>query len=360
MSTVCIACGGTGGHLFPGLAVAEEFRRRGHEVRLMISEKPVDQRVLRAYPDYETVRLPVIGWPGLRLRLFAFAWKFAKAYWLCRQEISQTKPLAVIGMGGFLCAPPLLAAAHKGVRSYLHESNSMPGRVTRLLASRLTRVFTGFESINRRLKGASTSYVGTPVRPSLQKQDRAGALAKLGLDPAKSTMLVMGGSQGARGLNTLAAEAWKKLSPEGWQLVHLAGEADFERLSNEYKSSGVTAKVVPFLDEMEVAYSSADLIVARSGASSITEITAFGLPSVLVPYPYAADDHQTCNAQELVRTGAAVCVQEKDSTPESFAGVMEALMEDSEKRSAMSKASASMFIQDSAKKIVEEVEHEIA
>ncbi|MFH1066731.1 MAG: UDP-N-acetylglucosamine--N-acetylmuramyl-(pentapeptide) pyrophosphoryl-undecaprenol N-acetylglucosamine transferase [bacterium] len=360
MARIGIACGGTGGHLFPGLALAEEFERLGHHVRLYISEKPVDAEVMKSYPQFESVSLPVIGWAGMIHSPF-FLLRFILAYRQCLGEMKVFEPHAMIGMGGFLSAPPLLAALKQSIPAYLHESNSIPGRVTRWFAPRMTRVFLGFEECARHLPSAPVLATGTPVRQSLKKMSKESAAKMLSVETGK-TLVVMGGSQGARSLNTLVLQAapllghdWKK-----WQVIHLAGMNDVERVENAYRELDIKAKVLPFCDEMEAVYSLADLVVARSGAASLSEIAHYALPSLLVPYPNAVDDHQAKNAEIFMWRSAARCLDERIASAKQFARELHSLMQDEAARRRMTEQVKSVFPEDTTSRIVKEVSYAFA
>lgn len=362
MTMIWIACGGTGGHLFPGLAVAQELRRRGHSIRIFLSNKPVDEQAMKAYPEFESVKLPTVGWPGLSFRIFSFVWNFFLAYRQCLRDIGEKAPNAVIGMGGFLSAAPLLAAAKRNIPAYLHESNAIPGRVTRWLAPKMTQVFLGFKECEHYLGDSNNRVTGTPVRESLRKMSALDAARVLGLDEDKKTLAIMGGSQGARGLNMMMLGAAEFLNEEWqhWQILHLTGARDAEQAAQRYKELGIRAKAMTFCDTMEAVYSLADLVVARAGAASLTEMAMYGLPALLVPFPSAADDHQTRNAEIFVAHGAAKYLSERSSEARDFGRELRALMRDDVARSQMSESMKNLFVADAAGRIAKEVEYAIA
>ncbi|MDX6767685.1 MAG: undecaprenyldiphospho-muramoylpentapeptide beta-N-acetylglucosaminyltransferase [Candidatus Methylacidiphilales bacterium] len=355
---ICIACGGTGGHLFPGLAVAEELRRSGHQVRLYVSNKEIDRRALAAYPEFERVALPVLGWPGLGPRTPSFFVAFWKAYRQSVAELREYTPDAVLGMGGFTSAPILLAASRRRIPTLLHESNAIPGKVTRWMASRSTRVLLGFSECAAHLEASVLKVTGTPVRSTLKVMDRREAAAEWGLDPDRFTIAVMGGSQGAAGLNRLVARAaaeWKNLSDK-IQIIHLAGPQDVNLLHYNYQRDGIRAEVRDFCDRMETVYSLADAVVARSGASSLTELAFYRLPSFLVPYPHAAEDHQTRNAQAYAKGGAARVARENDEGSSALARWIRELMEEPGRREVMASAAGKFQTGGAAARVAREVE----
>lgn len=358
MARIGIACGGTGGHLFPGLAVAERLRASGHQVRLYVSNKEIDRRALSAYPDYEHVALPGVGWPGFGLRTLGFVRAFWRAYRASVEEIRQFKPDAILGMGGFTSAPLLLSASRRKVPTLLHESNAIPGKVTRWLAPRSSRVLLGFSECAAHIDATSVHVTGTPVRGTLRVVDRTEAAAFWNLDPSKFTLAVMGGSQGAAGLNKLVARAAAEWKGEAalLQVIHLAGPQDVDLLTYNYQRDGIRAEVRAFCDNMEMVYSLADAVVARSGASSLTELAYYRLPSLLVPYPHAAEDHQMRNAEIYAKNGAAKVVRESDLAAEEVARWVVELLRDPDQRRTMAASAGAMHPGDAAALVAKEVE----
>jgi UDP-N-acetylglucosamine--N-acetylmuramyl-(pentapeptide) pyrophosphoryl-undecaprenol N-acetylglucosamine transferase len=360
MARIGIACGGTGGHLFPGLAVAERLRAAGHEVRLYVSAKDIDRQALQPYPEYKSLALPVIGWPGLGLKTPQFFLCFLKAYQMATAELRDYRPEAILGMGGFTCAPMLLSARVRRIPTLLHESNAIPGKVTRWLAPRMSAVLLGFSECAAHVEATSLKITGTPVRTSLRRVDRSAAAAHWGLDsdPQVMTLAVMGGSQGASGLNRMlnrAAAEWSALA-DRMQIIHLAGPKDVELLELNYRRAGIKAVVRSFCDSMEMVYSMADLAVARSGAASLTELAFYGIPSVLVPYPFAAEDHQTRNAEVFHKKGAALLVSESDEGAVILAREVRELWLNRERRANMAEHTRQLDVPDAAETVAKEVE----
>jgi UDP-N-acetylglucosamine--N-acetylmuramyl-(pentapeptide) pyrophosphoryl-undecaprenol N-acetylglucosamine transferase len=324
---VAIACGGTGGHLFPGLAVADELKKRGCYITLLISPKDVDQQAVKSAKGFEIFTLPAVGLQNRNY--FSFGLSFWKSSCAARKIFKQRKPDAVLAMGGFTSAPPVLAARKFGAKTFLHESNTIPGRANRFLARFVDEAFVGFSEAAARLRARKVSVTGTPVRPQFQPRDAAECRAALGLEPNCPTILVMGGSQGASGLNEMVLSALPLLAGKNWQWLHLTGANDFEKVKVAYAAQKLKAVVRPFLAEMGLALGAATISVSRSGASSLAEIAAMRLPSLLVPFPAAADNHQFFNASAFEKTGAAKLLEQKDSTPEKVAALLRGLIEDS-------------------------------
>ncbi|MFZ4483607.1 MAG: undecaprenyldiphospho-muramoylpentapeptide beta-N-acetylglucosaminyltransferase [Chthoniobacterales bacterium] len=349
-----IACGGTGGHLFPGLAVAEVLREKGHEILLFVSEKAVDARALRGHPDLRAVRLPSIGLPPLLSpAIFTFFRRLVASLRQCGAVYRADRPDAVLGMGGFTSLAPLMAARWLGIPAFLHESNAIPGKANRLAARFCREVLLGFGVCAPHFADRPTQVTGTPIRRELAANvpTPTEARRKLGLAPDRRTILAMGGSQGATGINTLMAEAAAGLSAAELQVVHLAGESGVETVRAAYAAAELPAVVLPFCDAMQEIYPSADLAVSRSGASSLGELSWFGLPSVLVPYPYAAENHQQLNAEIFRTAGAAKVLTEKDASGERLAGLLQSLLASPESLSKMAAAARGLAPRDAAERV---------
>jgi UDP-N-acetylglucosamine--N-acetylmuramyl-(pentapeptide) pyrophosphoryl-undecaprenol N-acetylglucosamine transferase len=324
---VAIACGGTGGHLFPGLAVAEQLKQRGCAVALLVSPKDVDQEAVKSARGMEIVTLPAVA---LQNRNYlSFARSFWQSWRASRNFFKSRPPRAVLAMGGFTSAPPVLAAGKFGARTFLHESNTIPGRANRFLARFVDEAFVGFPSAAARLRARKVTTTGTPVRPQFQPGEPAPCRAAFRLESNRPTILVMGGSQGASGINDMILSALPLLGnrTSAWQWLHLTGPGDVEKVEQAYAARGFKAVVKPFLVEMDMALGAATIAVSRAGASSLAEIAAVRLPSLLVPYPTAADNHQFYNARAFEATGAARLLEQKNATPEKVAALLCELIE---------------------------------
>ncbi|MBM3875896.1 MAG: undecaprenyldiphospho-muramoylpentapeptide beta-N-acetylglucosaminyltransferase [Verrucomicrobia bacterium] len=337
---VALACGGTGGHLFPGIAVATELRARGADCVLLISRKDVDHEAARTAPEIEAVALPAVGWDWRHPVRFAGA--ALRSHAEARGLFKQRKPSAVLAMGGFTSLPAAVAGRRGGAKIFLHESNAVPGRANRLLSRIADEAFTGFDSAAAQLAATRVTLTGTPVRAQFQPQDSAAARAALGLDPSQPVLLVMGGSQGARGVNDLVLAALPAIteSAPGLQLVHLTGPGDEPKALAALAKLRVRAVVRPFFARMELAMSAATVAVSRAGASTLAELAALRVPSVLVPYPHAADNHQWFNARAFERTGAARMLWNHHATPADLARTVLELLAQAAARDAISSALA--------------------
>lgn len=358
--SVVIACGGTGGHLFPGVAVAQELKARGHNVRLLISEKKVDAAASKKYgEDLQFDTLPAIAKPRtLSLKMIPFGIKFIKTLLDCKKILESANADAVIGMGGFTSMPPVLSGKRLGAKCFIHDSNALPGKANRLTARYCDKVFLGTEDAAPYFPNNEVVVTGTPVREEMETLPaRKDAAQKLGLDPEKKTVLVMGGSQGAKKLNSIVVEASKAMPHV--QFLHITGNTDFSRVEEEL-GEVENHTLIAFCSDMAAAYAVSDLCVCRSGASSLTELAYISLPSILVPYPFAADDHQTFNANAFAQHDAAILIQENSLDGGELVSQLSLILDDQEKLNSMRKATGDLAVRDSAERICIAIEHSLS
>ena len=336
---VLVAAGGTGGHFYPGLVLAQTLERRGWQPLMLVRKDDPALPTLER-EGIAACEAPLRGMPRrLGLPLLGFAGDLLRTLRLVSRVVRDFDPALVVGMGGYLTFPAVAAAARRGVPRAVHESNATLGLANRAAAACSAALFWGLPPAS----GAG-SVTGTPIRQTLwSRGDAAASRRKLGLDAAMPTVLVFGGSQGARGLNralpkALAAAA--KGTPGGLQAIHLAGPCDGADVVAAYREGRVPAKVLPFLDDIELAYAAADLAVCRAGASTLAELAAERLPAVFVPFPAATGRHQEINARVVERAGACRVVLEPDLDCE-LAGVLGDLLSSQDgaaKRRAMAQA----------------------
>ncbi|MEY2490826.1 MAG: UDP-N-acetylglucosamine--N-acetylmuramyl-(pentapeptide) pyrophosphoryl-undecaprenol [Verrucomicrobiota bacterium] len=356
MNTV-IACGGTGGHLFPGLAVAEVLRARGHEVMLFISEKEIDALALSGRSDFRFHKLPTIGLPSpFSPAVLGFLRRFNESLSLCRGIYRKFKPHVVLGMGGFTSTAPVLAGKMRGIPTFIHESNAIPGKANRLTARMVRAVLLGFKECAPFFPKVRTEVTGTPIRKELQRLDRKIARQRLGLREDLLTLLVMGGSQGASGINQAMVKSLPALQGAPIQVIHLSGARDERLVADNYQREKIPAHVAAFHHTMEEVYSAADFAIARSGAASLAELAAFSLPAILIPFPYAAEDHQTKNAEIFARADAGVILKESDLADDVLARKIRELIGDPGKLHGMSENSARLAPKNAAALVVETME----
>lgn len=350
---IAIACGGTGGHLFPGMTVGRELVRRGCEVTLLVSEKEVDQMAVRCVTDMGVATLSAVGLQGRNYGQFVAA--MCRSVREARRLFRGRRPSAVLAMGGFTAVAPMMAGRLCRARLFLHESNAVPGRANRLLAPWVQRAFVGFREAADRLTAKEITISGTPVRECFQSVVPETCRRVLELDPGRPTLLVTGGSQGARGINRLVMEAMPSLRRrfEELQFLWLAGGNDIDEVRAFCRENRVPAKVRKFLPEMELAYGAATIAISRSGAASLAETAAMQVPVILVPLPGAADNHQFHNAANFERTGAARVLDQRATTPDELAAEVAALLDDATARDAMRAAQARWHRADAASLIAD-------
>jgi UDP-N-acetylglucosamine--N-acetylmuramyl-(pentapeptide) pyrophosphoryl-undecaprenol N-acetylglucosamine transferase len=251
----------------------------------------------------------------------------------------------------------VLAAKRRGAKTFLHESNTIPGRANRVLSRFVDCAFVGFPEAASRLKSRQSAVTGTPVRPQFQPRDQAGCRRELGLDPARPVVLVMGGSQGASGVNELLIRSLPLVAQTvpDWQWLHLTGPNDVEKVRAAYAAAKLSAVVHPFFTAMELALGAADAAVTRAGASSLAEFAAMQLPAVLVPLPAAADNHQFFNARAFEQSGAARLLEQKTATPEELVRHLGELVSPGVVRSQMQSSLAKWHAPDAAQDIAEQI-----
>lgn len=356
---VLIACGGTGGHLFPGIAVGEVLAARGHPVTLLISEKKIDAIAASGHPGLRFEKMPFLAmprpWspkmPGFLLGL----WRGIQA---SRKYIRDHQVGLVLGMGGFTSFAPLYAGRKEGVPTLIHESNAIPGKANRLNARYAGTVLCGLEACKAAFaKHPDVRVTGTPVRSSMKTTSKEDPHAFFKLDPSKKTLLVMGGSQGARGINRIVGMTLEQFEKMGIQLLHIAGPGDYEEVRDVYARYPLLSQhVAAFCHRMDLAWRVADLALARSGASTMAEITLFGVPSLLVPYPHAAEDHQTRNAEVYAKAGASVLMPEAGLNADTLADAVRGILLEKPRADAMRRAAGSLAVRDAASKIATLIE----
>jgi UDP-N-acetylglucosamine--N-acetylmuramyl-(pentapeptide) pyrophosphoryl-undecaprenol N-acetylglucosamine transferase len=315
--TVMVVAGGTGGHIFPGVAVAEEIKRLHPEARIVFAgtERGIESKIL-----------PELGWPlvmmksaSIKDRGFAgrmLAWvKMPISVVVAMSVLLAQKPALLIGIGGYAAGPLSVAAWILGVPMTIVEPNSVAGLTNRLIGKFATKVFISFDEAAKWFKPSKTLLTGTPVRKEVI------ALREKKSEDGKTTILVLGGSQGASSLNRAmsgAAVTLAKSAREICVLHHAGGYGEEEAIRKAYTRAGVEAEVIPFMKDVWECYSKSDLVISRAGAATLAELSVIGRPAILVPYPYAADDHQRINAESLVRAGGALLISDAECTGEKL------------------------------------------
>ena len=311
MSRFIISCGGTGGHLSPGISLAEGLAVHGHESVLLISQKKVDARLVEKYPQLKFVPMPGTGFGWKPATLARCVTSQSRAFSFCLRLLRAQRPDAIVGFGGFTSAPLVLAARALGVPAVLHESNRVPGLAIRMLGRFARRVYLppGIELAS--VSGTATRHIGLPVRREIQRTPAAAAREALGLDPNQRTLVVLGGSQGSSPLNDWTRQNLEALATEGIQVYCVTGLGKGAATKTELKAktgAAVRAIFEPFCDRMAVAMSAADVVLSRAGAGTLAELIRCETPAILVPFPQAADDHQRANAAYFEQQGGGIVV----------------------------------------------------
>lgn len=354
---VAVACGGTGGHVFPGLATARELLSRGHEVTLWLTGRYEEQSARKDW-DGPVVEVPARGFPsGISFRSLQTCLKLVQAVGRCRAAMRQDRPDVLLAMGSYASVGPCGAARMLGVPIVLHEANVVPGRAVRLFARTAAAVAAGFEETRYHLPHAKFSVVGIPLRDELTE-------AAHGLPPREAVahapfrLLVVGGSMGAHRLNEVVVAALARLRKSGLDVVvaHLTGREDEAAVRAAYRAAGVAAETVAFTKYMAPLYHAADLAICRAGASTCAELAFFGVPALFVPYPSAAMDHQTANARALEKRGTADVVAESDLTAEWLEAYLAQTMRRPERLGRLREAAHREGVQDGTRALAALVE----
>ncbi|NJA89861.1 undecaprenyldiphospho-muramoylpentapeptide beta-N-acetylglucosaminyltransferase [Rhodocyclus tenuis] len=348
--TLLVMAGGTGGHVFPGIAVAEVLRSRGWNIVWMGNPDGIEARLTAERPyTFAPVKFAALRGKGL-LRKLQLPFALIAAVSQARREIARIRPDVVLGMGGYVSFPGGVAAKLAGIPLVVHEQNSIAGLANRVLAKIARRVVTGFPDALPR-----GEWVGNPVRPEIAALPAPAERLAERQGPLR--LLVIGGSLGAAALNEITPQGLALLPPEERPLVrHQAGAKHIEALRQAYAAAGVDAECVPFVDDMAAAYAWADLALCRAGALTVAELAAAGTASVLVPFPFAVDDHQTSNARFLSRVGGAVVLPQDELTPESISRIRNysrgQLLQMAEKARALARPEAAAAVARACEEVV--------
>lgn len=345
---VVITAGGTGGHIFPALALAGELKNMGHTV-LYLGGRVGPEAALARDAGFDFLGLDVRGFDrGNPLKaLYALA-LLPVALARALRVFAVFRPDAVVGAGGYASGPGCIAAVLRGIPLFLLEQNVFPGLVTRRMARKARRVYASFEGATRWLAGADVMVSGNPVR------DGFGAPASRDFGAKEKTLLIMGGSQGARSINNAAMAAASTLAAAGVRVIHQTGKTQVEEVRAAYRSAGVSAVVEPFFADMAGVMLKSHLAVSRAGASTCAELALSALPAVLAPFP-GAGGHQRLNAEELERRGAAKVIEDVELTGERLAGVVRELMDGRETLARMSASAREHARPDAARVIARDI-----
>lgn len=315
---VIISGGGTGGHIFPAVAIADEMKRRNPSVAILFIGalgKMEMEKVPQA--GYEIVGLPIAGFQRkLTLSNFILPFKLLKSLWMARSVIKKFKPQLAIGVGGYASGPTLQMAQLLGIPTLIQEQNSYPGKTNQLLAKKTAKICTAYSGMDQFFPAEKIIQTGNPVRNLVTQnpQLRTEALSFFGLNPTKKTVLIIGGSLGARTLNESVLHHIATIQQEDIQVIWQCGKFYLDKIEQEFQDAWRTSvQVHAFIQRMDLAYAVADVIISRAGALSVSELTLIGKPCILVPSPNVAEDHQTKNAMALVKEDAAILVKDNES-----------------------------------------------
>jgi UDP-N-acetylglucosamine--N-acetylmuramyl-(pentapeptide) pyrophosphoryl-undecaprenol N-acetylglucosamine transferase len=361
MKTILIAAGGTGGHIYPGLAIADQLAARLPDARLIF---------VGSHVGMEKNIVPKYGYPLELIRARGFERGFSAETLAAvkgvfdsvgdsRKLLKKYQPNLVIGTGGFTCGMLLREAARRKIPTLIHEQNAFPGRSNRMLGKTVDRVAISFEEARSYFPAEKTVFTGNPVREAFKNADRSAMRRQLGLGPDQKMILAVGGSQGAASINRAMIDLMAGDTHEDRVFWHLTGKDQYEPVCEHLKEKGVAIhnahiEILPFSTEMDKLLSAADLVISRSGAMSIAELAAVGTPSILIPYPLAAGDHQRMNAQAIVDLGGGVMIEDSALDGKILKKTVNDLLSRPEKLAAMRIAVKGYGTIDADERIAEE------
>lgn len=351
MNRLVVTTGGTGGHIFPALAVAGEVRRRHRGCRVLFLGGSGPEGELAARAGLEFKALPAAGLVGKGLKALSGAWATCRGLVLAMIELKRFAPEAVLGFGGFAGFCPVLAAKLLGIPAAVHEQNSIPGLSNRILGKTADLVFVSFAETAAHFPREKVRLVGNPVRGEIAKA------AQRGPDASMKRLLVLGGSQGARAVNDAVVAALPELTRAGVRILHQAGKTDEERVRAAYRAAGLSGtEVQGFIEDMAQAYAFADLVLCRAGASTLFELALAGRPALLVPFPFAAHDHQRVNARVFAAHGGGIAVEQERLAGCGLARLVLDLFSRPEELARMAEAARKFARPKAAQEVVSEVE----
>lgn len=356
-----VSGGGTGGHIFPAIAIADAFKRRHPDAEILF---------VGAKGRMEMERVPKAGYPieglwisgfkrELSLDNLSFPFKLISSLCKARRILKRFKPDAVVGVGGFASGPTMRKATSLGIPVIIQEQNSFPGVTNKIVAPKAARICVAYENMDRWFPKDKIVITGNPLRNNIISSDgnKSDAVKTFGLDPEKPVILLVGGSQGALGINRGISAKLQMFRDNDFQMIWQTGKFYIEQATREIEALGLTDRVKPtvFIEKMDMAYAAADVVISRAGAMSISELSLVRKPVVFVPLPTAAEDHQTKNAQSLVNAEAAIMVKNSE-TEEQLLPVVFNLLKDNEKMLAMSENIAKFAKPNAAEDIVDEID----
>ncbi len=353
--TILFAGGGTGGHVYPAIAIAEEILKKDSNAKIAFvgTKNKIEARVV-PQKGFEFHTIWISGFSRrLKLSNILFPLKVIVSLIQSFFIIQKIKPTIVVGTGGYVCGPILYVASLLGIPTVIHESNSYPGVTTRMLAPRVTKVFITFDVTKRWLSSkANIEVVGNPTREELSNVTRIEGSRYFDLDPSKKTVFTFGGSLGAASINKAMPDVVNDAIAHDYQIIWQTGETDWQSASKIQQHKNI--KVMNYVDRMDCGYAAADVVVSRSGATTLAELTRLGKPAILVPYPFAAANHQALNAQTMVESGAAIMVKDSELR-DTLLSTVHKLLFDDQQRQTMSEKSLKLGKPNAGKEIAEKI-----
>jgi UDP-N-acetylglucosamine--N-acetylmuramyl-(pentapeptide) pyrophosphoryl-undecaprenol N-acetylglucosamine transferase len=349
---ILLAGGGTAGHLMPAINIALAIKNIDESTRFMfVGKKNGMEREIVEKSGFEIKEIEIIGMKRNLKGIINFALKWRAGYKQSMAVLNDFDPDVVIGTGGYLSAPVLRAANKLDKKIYIQEQNSLPGLATRSSAKFAEKIFIVYESASNYLPADKCVLIGNPIRTDLFNLNIQDSRKQFGLNPDKNTMLILGGSLGAAGVNNAVMKlVVEKNIPEDWQILWQTGKSNFDLVQDNLPDDCLNVVAVPFIHDMPAAYASADLVISRAGAMALSEITAVGLPSILIPYPHATGDHQTINAKSLKSDNAAILISESETDSKLINAVLD-LINDKDKRDEISQNAKKIGKPNAANKI---------
>ncbi len=330
INRIVFAAGGTGGHIYPAIAIADELVKMNSkiEIKFIGAKGRIEEKIIPAN-GYKLETIEITGFRrSLNLKNITAAFKVFKALKDSKKILKDFSPELVYGTGGFVSGPVLKAAQSLGIKNVIEEGNYYPGVTVKMVASKADKVILNFEGTKKFLKrGDNVSVMSYPVRENLMRYERSTAAGYFGLNETKKILLVFGGSQGARSINSALLKCFKNITGSGIQLIWQTGEIDFEMVISSV-SSNKMVKVLKYIDKIDYAYSVSDLVVCRSGISTIMELASFGIATIFVPYPLASENHQEKNARAVAEKNAAEVIIDKDLNQKLEGAVLSLINDD--------------------------------
>jgi UDP-N-acetylglucosamine--N-acetylmuramyl-(pentapeptide) pyrophosphoryl-undecaprenol N-acetylglucosamine transferase len=348
MKTAVVVAGGTGGHLYPGIATARAIVSEGTWEAVFIVRKGDMGKALLQREGFKVFEIPGQGWPRKFSRqMLKFPWVQLTGFKEAWSVLGQLKPQVIIGMGGYLSFPVILAARLRRIPALVHEQNVHPGLSNRFLAPWVQSIAVSFDESRRAFPAQKVWLSGLPVRPEIGKVSSGAGRQRFKLDPEKFTVLVFGGSLGARHLNESVADTWPLLSEwaDRLQVLHVTGERDYSQISQRYAHPAVKSVVLPYCHDMPAALGAADFVICRAGASTVAELVVSRKPALLVPFPFASENHQFYNAEVMVQQGAADMLLDNMVSPERLAERLSLYLQNPERLSLMKQKLEALAVQ---------------